>query len=162
MKIILIILIILFSSCNINIDDNRRDNIYTEYIEGHKLLIIDYGEYDRIYDISKRIKLISYKASNDNYFPEMTEILIADYIDCKGRAIMAMTILYVEFGIKTDLVLTDLYNSRVIVEGGIVNHAVIKYNNQIFDPIHLGTSIDLAIQYIYYFNDVFSGGIIYK
>jgi hypothetical protein len=162
MKFIFIILIILFSSCNINIDDNYRDNIYTKYIEGHKLLIIDYGEYTNFYGISKRIALIPYKASNNNYFPEMSEILIADSIDCKGRVIMAMIILYVEFGIKTNLVLTDLYNSRVIIEGGKVNHAVIEYNGQLFDPMYLGMSIYVPIQYIYYFDDVFSGGIIYK
>lgn len=160
MKTIIIglILTIFLISCEIH-HDIYRDFHYTQGMTNHKLLIMDYGTFNRINDISKRIKLIPYKAVDSIYLPEMTDILIADTIDCKGRAMMAITILFVEFGIKANIILVPI---RTIVEGGRITHVAITYNNKIFDPVSLENEVDYKIGYIYYFDDVFSGGIIYK
>lgn len=153
-----LILLIFLIGCEIH-SDIYRDFHYTEGMTNHKLLIMDYGFFNRINDISTRIKLIPYKAVDNHYLPEMIDILEANTTDCKGRAMMAITILFVEFGIKANIILVP---TRTVVEGGRITHVAVTYNNKIFDPVSLENELDYKIGYIYDFDDVFSGGIIYK
>lgn len=150
-KILSLLIAVLFTaSCTLYsqaIEDSRdefRDEYYSELVTGHEVYFgtdeqnAEWMKFETVPEVSAWVvKNIKYVEDASEEFSNPEVVLERGYGDCDDFALLIMNIIYVRFDIKTDLILLDAYinpstESRVIIEGGSINHATIGYNGQVF------------------------------
>lgn len=148
--------------------DEYRDEKYSEYAYGHELYFgveepyFKWKEIELPEDVSKWINSnIKYIEDEYEEFSNPEKVLKRGYGDCDDFAILVVNILYVRFGIKADLVLLDSYTNEVkyktIINGGVVNHAAVRYNGVVYDVYDLRRIyVNPIIGYLYPFEHVFT------
>lgn len=161
-KIFIIILVaIACSSCSFDVEgkaqeqlDEYRDEQLEKKFTGHTLYYGDFSEIDSIDDIPDYMdRYVDYLKTINAQDPEYT--LFIGTGDCDCFALLYQNILFVRFGIKSDLGIVK-NTDRHVVEGGRTNHAVIILEEG--TPIHAqsGALFTGAIGYMFTFDEVFS------
>ena len=156
----IVLLVILFSGCNALIDADLESKA-----TGHELYQIDIKSITVLTDISLYIKAcIQYREDATDAWANPQETIERGYGDCDDMAILFMNIAYFEFGIKCDFVAVNSANvtkrdypySQTIVSGGSVNHALVYYDGNYYDPL-CGLVNCEKVGYTYSFDEVFNG-----
>ena len=157
MKKIVVFLFVLFStllnySCELY--NYTADAIYSDMASGHDLYYLeDYDDLTNVYLISNYIdRNVRYKSEDVDRWSNPENTINRGYGDCEDFAILFMCIAYYSMGIKYDLVLVD--DSRKIEDGGFTNHACVRYNGKVIDPI-IGRPVDYDVCFSYSFDKVF-------
>lgn len=147
-KIILVIVSVLFfSSC-----DFAVDGFFSEIFKDIPLYYGDFTEIENEGQISPWINArVEYKKIGDGQSPK--ETLRRGEGDCDSFVLLYMNILYVRFGIKSTFCL--VVSGRNIVEGGFVNHAIIRMPSGRLIEAQQGKMVDYSIGYEYSFDHVF-------
>lgn len=160
-KIIIVALVALvFTSC-----DMVTDSIYTDKAKGHSLYYSEEWEgLDSYAKIGRWMHdNISYRA--DDYMDEWADpaaTVSRGYGDCEDYAILFMNIAYYSMEIEMELVLVDQAKvdysveqpMRSIENGGIVSHALVRYNGVLVEPQN-GLVVEGPVGYYYSFWQVF-------
>jgi len=108
-----------------------------------------------------RDKKLVYKSDTIDNWKNPKQTLADGGGDCEDFCILFLNILFVNTGIKGDIVLVNnLETNRNIVNGGNINHAVVIINSCIFDVVgersySKAESSNFNIGYIYIFNEIF-------
>ncbi len=76
------------------------------------------------------------------------------YGDCKQFSIMFINLYYIKYGVETDLAFIDR-SSRAIENGGAVNHAIVRLENDNLIEPQNGKIVSDSIGYIYEFSEIF-------
>jgi hypothetical protein len=155
--IVPIILAVLFTSCepmfNSIIDEMNYNNI-----DGMELYNGDFSDIGEPKDIARWIaKNIGYKYDNGDYWQSPKETMNRGTGDCEDMAILYINILYVKFGIKSDLAL--IQESRQVVEGGKYNHAVVSLPDGRLISAQGGRECHEKVRFIYTFDEIFKGDL---
>jgi len=156
MKKILVMLVLMmgFVSC-----DMIGDFYIGSNASGHTLYYSEsFEDYNSISDIYKYLRAnISYRKDDVENFADPKVVIDRGYGDCEDYCILFMNIAYYSLGIKADLAMIDAnQNSRSIVDGGKVNHAVVYYDGVYYDPTGFGVLTgNPSIGFIYTFDEVF-------
>lgn len=149
--------------------DSAFDFYASAVTMGKQLYYGDFSEIETPEDlwpwIQENIYYVSDRHIDEWVNPEVT--FNRGYGDCDDRAILACNILYVNFGIKADIIVVDrsvLYEDDgiqlQILAGGLPKHVMIVYNGLVAEPAGLGVvgsfeDLKDSIGYIYYFEDIF-------
>jgi hypothetical protein len=151
-KIIIMGLVsLLFSSCSIY--NEIGDYVYSYRFSDISLYYGDFSEIESVDKISKWINTkIKYEKTKDILTPE--EILQKGKCDCDGYSLLFMNIAYVRFGIKCSLSLVDT-KDRKVVEGGDINHAIVKLPNGILIEPQTGRKVYYDVCFEYTFDEIF-------
>lgn len=151
-KIIFVFLAFFFVSCS-NIMDGLAESKLSAYFSGIPLCYYDFSSIENIDEIPLWIRSrVSYEITNETLSPE--ELLKRGKGDCDGYALLYMNIAYIRFGMRCSLCLVDL-TDRKIVNGGSINHAVIRFpDGTLIDPQN-GDVVFFDVGYEYSFSDVF-------
>ena len=160
-------------SCNLQTADEIRNDGYANLLGGHYLYDTDFEYIDNPGDsLDEKIKKIvtNIVLPNINYV-EIDKLILAGpkeiwergWADCDGYAITLQNILYFELGIEAGMALyyhtSSVLDSasKVIVNGGRVNHAVICIGNNYYEAQTGDRIYPASIGYLYSFRFVFSG-----
>jgi hypothetical protein len=147
------LLLWLFASCAAGMTVGEIDEYYLEEIQGLKLYDADYGDIQLPGSVSKwLIDNIEYEVARD--WPQPEDVYKNRKADCKGLAIMAMNIAYLELGIEYDLALVST-PGKTIAGGDIPNHACLMLDGELKMPLSLDATPDYLIEYWYTFDQVF-------
>lgn len=158
MKIISLLFVMLFISCNLWDMNVIRDRDITEGITNKELY---YDE--RFEEIEPTFKAISMWINrnveyeyNDIYFANPKATIERGKGSCDEKALLFINMAYFIMGIKMDIIATYI---RHIGEGGEVNHAAaaILYDGIVYEPV-TGLPVDYTINYYYYFDEIFTKG----
>ena len=112
-------------------------------------------------DTSYFIQTNIIKMPNVTGKPIPFEILTRGTGNCDDFAILYMNIMYAMTGEKCNLILVDRFigqeeDSRAIVEGGRVDHAVIERANGLLIEPYTGLPVNDVIRYRFTFDEVFT------
>lgn len=142
-------LALLLSSCSFDTwrDDKLRD-IYTGFP-------LYYGDFSVIEDMAYipwyMDNRVEYVSTDTPQSPETT--LLRGKGDCDCYALLYMNIAYVRFGIKCDLAFCNI---RKVVDGGKVNHAIIRLPSGEYISAQNGEPYTGSVGYLFTFDEVFS------
>jgi hypothetical protein len=101
-------------------------------------------------------KMVTYRKSGDSAFPSPKQTLLLGYGDCKAFSTLYMDIMYVKFGIKTELCLVDSDENRSIEAGGKINHAIVRLpSGKLINP-QSGEMVHYTVKFSYSFDTVFN------
>lgn len=129
-----------------------NDIYYSNMFSDIPLYYADYSSIQDVWGIPYYYyDAVKYAITDDLQTPQ--ETLTKGTADCEGYALLYMNIAYIRFGIKCDLVLTN--SGRSIVEGGDIDHAVIRLPSGIMVNAQTGSIYHGPICYIYSFDEVF-------
>lgn len=132
-KIILVVLVMMMSlSCSLGYDvySGIQDEIFKIKINKSGIFYHeDFLELKTVSDISNYLdKHVTYKMDEWNgrldYWQTPQETFKRGFGDCEDFVILFINIYYVVFGEKCDLV--GVYTNREVVEGGDVNHSIVR------------------------------------
>lgn len=176
MKKIIILTLVLFSlgSCKM-VYDVIDDAVYSmlEDIEFYDFAEYDLSDINNFYKIGLWIqKHVVYKADIGEQFSSPENTVKRRFGDCEDISFIFMNIAYLTLGIKLDMVVvntnnrnaTDAYptiilveehNTRSVVEGGIGNHIVVRWDGVNYGAQLGDVSPDQEVMYIYTFDEVF-------
>jgi hypothetical protein len=157
MKRFIIVLFAIFSLSSCKDMYNEVTDIY--YWNELANLELYYGDFTEVHNdlyISYWIsRNIAYKKTDEILSPR--NILKRGYGDCNDYAILYMNIMYVRFGKKCSLCLVD--TSRNIINGGKVNHAIVRLpDGKLIEP-QTGFVSRESVCYEYGFNSIFKGAL---
>lgn len=131
--------------------DTSANMQYGDDFSGFNLFYGDFSAIDSLWDIPYWMdKYVTFKETTEVLSPK--EVMKRGFGDCDGYALLFMNIAYVRFGIKPSLCLVDY--SRAIVDGGYVNHAIVKVNGKYYHA-QSGQKYTGSIGYEYSFDHVF-------
>jgi len=153
MKRFIVILIAILSLSSCQDMYNEISDIY--YWQTYSDLELYYGDFSKVHSEL----YISYWISNHVKYDKSDKVLSPRDIlergtgDCNDYAILYINIMYVKFGKKCSLCLVD--TSRNIIEGGKVNHAVIRLPDGILIEPQTGFVSNKRVGYEYPFDSVF-------
>jgi len=142
--------------------DSETDLQLSEKASGHFLYDPDLSDIYTFKDVAEYIQ------GEIFYFPDMIdsidnpeEVLTRGYGDCDDYALLFMNIAYFELGVKFDLasVYVNSTDTRMIVNGGFVNHAMVSLNGILYSAYTGEVVEDNEISYLCFFDFVFSGSI---
>ena len=129
-SMIIVLISLLTISCDMMIDANL-----TEKAEGHTLYETDFSGIDSYEDIAVWIEeRVEYRSENTDEWLNPAETLARGYGDCDDFAILFINIAYFRFGVKGNLIAVDANQSRSIVSGGQVNHAIVEIQGSLYSP----------------------------
>ena len=128
-----------------------NDTYFSARFADIPLYYADYSGIQDVWGIPYYYDAVKYAITDDLQTPQ--ETLTKGTADCEGYALLYMNIAYIRFGLKCDLVLT--LSGRAIVEGGAVDHAVIRLPSGIMVNAQTGSIYHGPICYIYSFDEVF-------
>lgn len=159
MKKYLIILVVLFSSCNMY--NKVADNYYSGKVEKSRVKIFYHESFNELKEIYEIFGFVHYavKYEKDSIWDKWKtaiESFYDGYGDCEDRARLFLNILYVRFNIKGDLILLDTSSTRAIGKGGYINHAVVRFNDYIVDPVSQTLYKESDIAFYYTFDELFN------
>ena len=168
MKRLLIIFLstLLFFGCK-GITNIILDVSYGTTINGHVLYYSEeFNELDSYAKIATYIRNnVEYNEKDDTYYIENPEETLRTKLgSCADFSILFMNIAYYSLGIKMDLVLTDIHSymrNKSVNEGGIPNHAVIAYNDEVIN-VYSGNPVKFKVYYLYTFDEVFRKEEVWK
>jgi hypothetical protein len=160
MKTIPHITLLLLLLCNCNL---INDTYYGDRAAGHTLYYYQLPPASAIDEIKISTWIyyhISYEADPDDIWKDPQQTIADGCGDCEDFCILFMNLMYIYHNIKCDLVLVDYDNctssSKQILDGGYIDHAIIRLNERYFDPI-LSTYVTYSkIGYLYTFDEVFN------
>lgn len=156
MKKILVVLafFLSFSSCSF---DAITDRLIEGWI-GHQEMYYhsDFDSLDSYAKIGKYIreKVTYSNTDNPTDIKNPYDTLTSGKGSCADYAALFMNIAYYGMGIKMNLAYVST-NERAMVEGGMPNHAIVTYQDDIIEPQN-GRRVVHSIQYIYSFDEVFN------
>ena len=136
-KIILVLLVLVSVGCSLG--DEILDDVFKSHINKSEIYYhVDFDNMRSYMDIVFYLnEHITYKEDAfygwDDYWQSPQETFERGYGDCEDFAIAFINIYYVIFGEKCNLVV--VWDSREVVAGGIINHAIIELNlGGLIDP----------------------------
>ena len=149
---LLVFAALLLSSCAFNPDESIDRQLHDKYT-GFSLY---YGDFSEVYHIDCIPDYMHYcvKYSETRKAQSPQETLERGAGDCDCYAMLYMNIAFVRFGVKCDLAFCD--TSREIIEGGKVNHAVIRLPDGECLNAQSGEPYTGPIGYVLDFDEVFS------
>lgn len=151
-KLAVLLLALTISGCAFQSDEWIDDALHRQYT-GFSLY---YGDFSEVYDIDVipdyMYYRVKYVETDDPQSPEYT--LSRGKGDCDCYAILYMNIAFVQFGVKCDLAFCD--TSRQIIEGGKINHAVVRLPSGEYIGAQSGLPYTGPIGYVLDFDEVFS------
>jgi hypothetical protein len=140
------------SGCALN-PDERIDLELHEVYTGFSLYYGDFSSVRNMSDIPDFMyQRVKYSDTDDPQSPEYT--LSRGKGDCDCYAMLYMNIAFVRFGVKCDLAFCDA--SRQIIEGGKINHAVVRLPSGEYIGAQSGLPYTGPIGYVLDFDEVFS------
>lgn len=147
---------VMLSSCHM-IESNIEDNFLYYHLGEHDTYTCDWiDEIDDIKDIQSSIyEHVAYKLGGDYHYaqsPEETCNLGTG--NCADKSILMMSILYTNFGIKTNLVCVDSTKCKSICSGGLdLDHAIVEYGDVYFASTvpcyYVYTDVDVCYRYTF-------------
>lgn len=157
---ICVVLIGILSSCEMLINNTIDSYIYSKLED---IEYYDFAEYD-LSDINSLRNVGTFLQSNTKFrydsldeWYSPREFMLRGGGDCEDFAIAFMNIAHITLGIKMDLVVVNMQN-RSVVEGGIGNHFVVRYEGVNYSGQWGYKDADQEVLYLYTFDEVFGGG----
>jgi hypothetical protein len=137
--------------------DTGQDFYNKEQFSEIHVFNFSFPEIKKTEDISTWInKFVKYR--NDNRFlcqsPEKT--VISGHGDCRDFSVLYMNILYINFGIKSDLCIVDTNEVRKIEKGGGMDHAIIRLTEGTLIEPQTGQNVFYTVKFSYSFDDIFN------
>lgn len=157
-KIINIITIVMLSSCAIQ---NVALDVYHEHILIERSYIyypddFNVDEINNYQDITNWIlERVEPSLKYKDEWRSMEQSLNSGKADCKGYSVLFLGLCYIKWGYKGDIIFTDIDSfSRDIVNGGSVNHSIVRIKGEKIEP-QTGKVVGDSVNYFYRFNEVF-------
>lgn len=153
MKRMIIVLIVMLSvGCSLAYEIVDEYNLSKLGVETYHSE--DWNDVDSYYGIYLYIKNnVEYRKEKVDNWSSPYTTLSRGYGDCEDIAILYINMLYDIFEIKASL---GLVNTRDVVDGGKISHAVvIMPNGDLIEP-QTAETVDFNIGYSYGFNDIFN------
>ena len=152
MKYLLLLIVIMFSGCNM-IQDAYN---YSKF-EQCSIYYDDYSSIEDYRDVTVWIRnRVTFKKDDGDVWSTPKEIVERGYGDCDDFSRLFINIVYARFGIKMNLVCVDMDEmSRTIVDGGFTNHAIVEYKGVYYEPQN-GLEYSVGkVGFIYTFKELF-------
>ena len=150
---------VLLSSCTVI--SMAEDSYLYDHLGTHETYTCDWIDgIENIKDIQSAIyDHVHYKKGgkgHDTQSPEETCRLGTG--NCSDKSVLMMSILYTNFGIKTNLVCVDSTKCKSICSGGLdVDHAIVEYGDIYYEATATWykTYTDVTVGYRYTFDELF-------
>jgi len=142
--------------------DAFMDGCIDQYNKKYYKTSLYYGDFSMIKSVNKIgvfiINNIHYKFEvNGNYVQSPYETLSLGTGDCEDFALLYMNILYVRFGIKSELIFVDSkdVSYRTVENGELFDHCMVRLaDGTIVEPQN-GFYYSVEVQYSYTFDEIF-------
>ena len=159
MKQFLVILVVFFlTSCEqVNAFMDRATD---QYLKKNYASTLYYGDFSKVateYDVGYYLfRTITYKGEKNANFVQSPSVTVSlGTGDCEDFALLYMNILYVNFGIKSDLVFVEHSKMRTVEGGGEFDHCMVRLaNGDIIEPQN-GLVYIVDVEYSYKFDEIF-------
>ena len=168
-KILGLVTMLVAIGCSLYSNETNKtyDSYFAELAGGHEIYFGTDEQYNEWMALTSMAEVSTWIRSNIEYRldeeeefsnPEVT--LKRGYGDCDDFALLSMNIIYVNRGLKMNLILLNSFiqnNEKVIVDGGNdVNHATIGYNDLVYYLYFLQYAYkEPVVGYSYSFDYVF-------
>ena len=160
MRLSILIALALLVSCNNPLFNTVSDLRYQyHFVEGHDLYHLE--EFDRLnthakigYWIWKHVKYDDDQVNKGDWIKNPEQTLADGRGICGDFAILYLNIAHYGMGLDGELCLVDGETERAVEEGGLINHAVVRFGDVLVEP-QSGLKITAKVGYSYAFSDIF-------